>query len=316
MKITKFLIIILVSVQGLFGQENYFTNAPSGLNVRESSSINSKRIDKLPYGALVKIIEETTITYTVTEGNSTTLSVWVKIKYNNFPYIHQNEDTYEWDKTGYVVKHYLQKLNKAHITVEEIDRTSFNQLYKEPIPFEPIKFTNFENVKTTLSRSVQWGYGEFFEDEGAIEKIILPSGQVLKLDKDAIDFGFVAYYPSEEIMVFEGGHSSDFSISLRTGESLETVGNPEYIIHSPSGKYRLNGWFPGQECSSYFIQEKTGDYYTYLTGFEYGDDSFARNLCYFKKFAWVDDGTFIYSYPFYEEGKDDERYFIGKINTH
>lgn len=314
MKNATLIIFILLHISSLWSQESYFSTASSGLIVREKPTTKSERIGKLPYGALAQILEETAVTYQVTEGGNSIKSIWVKIKYHNFPYIHQNEDKYEWGKTGYVVKHYLQKLNKAYITVEEIDRTTFNQLYKEPIPYEPIKFTDFEDVKTTLSHRVQWGNVEFLEDGAALEKITLPNGQILHLDKDSMEYEFVAYYPSLEIMVFEGLHSNDFSISLRTGESLETVGNPDYIVHSPSGKYRLNGWFPGQECSSYFIQEKVGNHYTYLTGFEYGDDTFANNLCYFKKFAWVDDGKFVYSLPFYSG--DDGKYFLGKINKY
>lgn len=313
MKNATLIIFILLHISSLWSQESYFSTASSGLIVRKEPTTKSERIGKLPYGALAEILEETAVTYQVTEGNNTITSIWVKVKYDNFPFIDKNVEGYQWDKTGYVVKHYLQKLNKAHVTVEEIDRATFNKLYKEPIPYEPIKFTDFEDVKKTLSHRTEWVDSEWLELE-ALNKIFLPNGKILNIDANSVDFGFIAYYPSEETLLFEGGHSSDFSISIRTGESLETVGNPDYIVYSPSGKYRLNGWFPGQECSSYFIQEKTGDYYTYLTGFEYGDDTFANNLCYFKKFAWVDDGKFVYSLPFYSG--DDSKYFIGEIKKY
>lgn len=314
MKITVLHIFIFLSLTSLWSQEYHFSNAPNGLVLREQPTVNSKRIGKLPYGALAQIIEETAVTYQVTEGDNTIKSIWVKVKYDNFPFIDKNVEGYQWDKTGYVVKHYLQKFKKAYVTIEEIDRTTFDKLYKEPIPYEPIKFTDFEDVKKILSHRTQWVDSDWLELE-ALSKIFLPNGQILDIDATAVDFGFVAYYPSEEILLFEGGHSSDFSISIRTGESLETVGNPEYIIHSPSGKYRLNGWFPGQECSSYFFQEKIEDEYTYITAFAEGTETMGSDLCYFKKFAWLNDGKFIYSYPTYSK-EEEGKYFIGEINKY
>src|SRR5690606_27241269 len=58
---------------------------------------------------------------------------------------------------------------------------------------------------------------------------------------------FSRYYPTEDIVLFEGGHSSDFSINLKTGEmGAERVGNPDYIRYSPKQLFRLNGYFSGQ----------------------------------------------------------------------
>ena len=102
--------------------------------------------------------------------------------------------------------------------------------------------------------------------------------------------------------------------SNKTGESLETVGHPEYIYESPNKMLRLNGWFPGQECSSYFFQEKTGDMYTYLIDFGFGSDKFGSDVCYFNKFCWINNQEFVYSYNSYSNGKTKEVYAISKIN--
>jgi len=66
--------------------------------------------------------------------------------------------------------------------------------------------------------------------------------------------------------LFEGGHSADFSVDLKTGTAdVDSVGNPSYIVYSTDKQFRLNGYFPGQECSVYFIQQKSGQGYTYYT---------------------------------------------------
>jgi hypothetical protein len=72
---------------------------------------------------------------------------------------------------------------------------------------------------------------------------------------------FVAYYPQEDILLLEGGHASDISYNLTTGEQIEDVGNPQYILFSSTKKNRLNGYFGGQECSTYFIQQKKENQY-------------------------------------------------------
>jgi len=128
------------------------------------------------------------------------------------------------------------------------------------------------------------------------------------------DVAFVAYYPTEDIILYSGGHSSDFSLSLRTGETLETVGNPEYFIESPNKKRRLNGSFGGQECSSYFFQEKINKYYTYLREFSWGNHRF-NTFCYFKKFYWLNDEVFIFSHidSYDENSKELYKYFKGSF---
>jgi len=257
-------IFLLLSFSSLSAQNYHFTSAPNGLVVREKATTASERVGKLVYGSLAEIIEETNISYQFKENSITKKSVWVKIKYDNFPYLDINDKYYERDKTGYVLKHYLQKLNKARITTKEINKTVFNASYKEPTKSNRIKQTSFETVKKALSGRVKWANSSILADGTALDMITLPNGQTLDIDQNSIDFSFIAYFPSEEILLFEGGHTSDFSISIKTGESLKTVGNPEYFIDSPTKKYRLNGWFPGQECSSYFFQKKTSGNYTYL----------------------------------------------------
>lgn len=306
MKAKLTLFLLLFGFISICGQERFFVNASNGLNVRENATTNSAKVGKLPYGVVLTIKEETNITYEVKEDGETFPSHWVKIKYDNFPYLNANEESYEWNKTGFVVKHYLEKLNKRTISQEEIDSTTFYQFYHESDEYDLIKITSLQEVKNMLSDRVKWAGNSLFEGEVVVDKIFLPNGQTLDIDEESSDFSFIAYYPSEEILLFEGGHASDFSISIQTGETLETTGNPEYILPSPRAKFRLNGWFPGQECSSYFFQEKIGDGYTYITELD-------SDVCYFNKFCWLTDEEFIFSYTEYSQSGAEEKYELASI---
>jgi hypothetical protein len=101
-----------------------------------------------------------------------------------------------------------------------------------------------------------------------IYKIVFRDGKTLTYDNYS-DLHFAAYYPQEEILLLEGGHSSDVSFNLNTGEETENVGNPDYIVFSPSQKYRLNGHHSGQDWIFYFIQEKKGGKYQRINYLDY-----------------------------------------------
>jgi len=68
------------------------------------------------------------------------------------------------------------------------------------------------------------------------------------------DIGFVAYYPDVEVLLFEGGHASDYPLDLNDSAN-ERVGNPQYHALSPDKKFRINGYYNGQECSPDFLEK-------------------------------------------------------------
>lgn len=312
MKKTFSLILLVFSFISIWGQERYFSNASSGLIVREEASAKATRIGKLTYGTLVNIEEKTNMKYEVIEDGDTIQSEWVKIKYENFPFLDINDKSYEWNKTGFVVKHYLQKLEKASIKLNQIDSTTFYQRSKKPIKYSLVKVSSFEKVKKMLSDRVKWGNSSLLEEGMAIDKIILPNGQTLEIDEKEIDILFVSYYPTEEILLFEGGHSSDYSISIKTGETLETVGNPEYIIASPKNTHRLNGFFSGHECVTYFFQKKMNGSFTYLARLDLNYD-----ICTIKEFSWINETTFMFSTMNYANISSNGlyAYFLGELKT-
>ena len=120
------------------------------------------------------------------------------------------------------------------------------------------------------------------------------------------DMAFSRYYPTEDILVCEEGHSSDFSFDLKHAViGPERVGNPAYIRASPTEKYRLNGWFPGQECSDYFIQIKKDNHYELYTRLPMDLTKEGFDLCTLQEEFWVDDHTLLFRNHYF--GVSDER---------
>jgi len=152
--------------------------------------------------------------------------------------------------------------------IKKIDSETYFALKEEAtIPttnWETI--TDFEQAKKMLEGRVIWGIydeevGEIVENEKekVVYKIVFRNGKIYSYEFP--EAFFIAYYPQEDILLLEGGHSSDISFNLTTGEETKDVGNPEYIIFSPSKQYRLNAYYEGQECSAYFIQKKIGEHH-------------------------------------------------------
>jgi len=144
-------------------------------------------------------------------------------------------------------------------SIREIDSMEYFSA-KEKINIPEInreKITDLKRAKKMLKGRVVWGEGDW---SNAVYNIVFRSGKTFPRD-DYSEMLFVAYYPQEEILLLEGGHSSDVSFNLNTGEKTENTGNPDYIVFSPSQKYRLNGYHSGHEWVYYFIQEKTDGQY-------------------------------------------------------
>ena len=264
--ITNKLIAILLFFS-FFGnaQSSYLVTAKNGLIIRAKPMSSSEIHGKLPYGTVLhKILEKTDSTLSIIDNGKIINGNWVKVTYNNYGYL-VSEETEQFERTGYVFDGYLEKLNKDVFQVDELSEIHFKKLkdkaYKDTLKL--IKITNLDSIKVLLKDRITWvtsGFEDNMERDDALESIITANGQKLLINQISNDFGFgedwSGYYPEEEILVLEGGHSSDMCFSIRTGETTETIGNPDYIISSPNNTFRLNGSFDGQECISYFFSEK------------------------------------------------------------
>ena len=312
MKIITPYLLFLVCFS-IYSQEYYVITAQNGLNVRSEPNLSSEKQGKIPFGVVVQKVAETNSELIITENGKEIKGNWVKIKYDNYLYL-VSEETEPNQSEGYVFDAYLKKMkNENSITIAEISKLQFVEfLNNVQKPVRNLKkMSNLDSIKTFLKGRVDWftGVDEFgLQREDAIKSITTENGQQLIINQRSNDYGFAqgvsGYYPDYDILVLEGGHSIDVSFSIKTGGTYETIGNPEYIITSPKQTYRLNGFFGGQECITYFFQVKEGADYTYLTEFNADID-----LCLFKEFYWISENEFIYI------DNNTEAYFKGVIKN-
>lgn len=148
---------------------------------------------------------------------------------------------------------------KYKIRVEQIDSLQYHsQKAKHAYNQDQIKkITDFSLAKKLLKGIVEFDES-VSSDNPMIKKINFTNGTKSNHSKiiEPFESYFIAYFPSENILLCEGGHSTDVSYNLKTGEETDDIGNPEYINTSKNKQFRLNGNFDGQDCSSYFIQKK------------------------------------------------------------
>ncbi len=315
MKTFATLFIIFISIH-TYGQEYYFINAKNGLNVRSNSNLSSTKVAKIPFGVMVEKIADTDKYLTVEDNGKQIKGKFIKIRYNNYLYL-VSEETKPFEREGYVFDGYLKKQkDKNLISTVKIEKAAYNKLLRSVSKKEnnPKKIGNLDSIKTILKNHVKWSNNDKSDD--FIKSITTKNGQKLLLNYNSNDYGFSegesGYFPEYDILVLEGGHSSDMCFSIKTGETHFTIGNPEYIISSPKGTYRLNGSFGGQECISYFFQKNENENFIYLT--EFGED---YDICTFKEFYWINETIFIYKILDYttDSVNGTEEYFKGEIKN-
>jgi hypothetical protein len=301
-----------------YGDKEYFVIAPNGLMCRTKPNSDIQIVGTIPYGSVIQVLETTPIQDTLMDDGREIAGEWVKVRVSYTTYLFSlllldNDDDY-WSY-GYVFSGYLEELNKAKIVTEEITMSEFAryELANNTNTPKLKKITDLDSIKTTLGDKATW-LKQYDSGYLYLNSLELSNGHSIKINNESMDYNVVAYYPSEEVLLFEGGHSMDFSISLKTGEVVETVGNPEYNINSPNDKLQLTGYYGGQECNSYFFQEVNGNDIGYLVGFDSGS-VYEDGVCNFKSFIWIDDERFVYSHLDYSTNSEtgDMRYFKGKI---
>lgn len=226
------------------------------------------------------------------------------------------------DTTGTV------KFNSDSLQISEIDSAAFAYLRTSgPKQHDSLFYIkDFGKVKKMLKgRVVFSGYNENADLDSTIDGEFVSSIQfkngklhyyktydsVDRINR-VTDVAFVAYYPSEDILFCEGGHSSDYSFNLTTGEQGGEVGNPGYIRYNPSKSSRLNGYFPGQECDEYFIQKKTGTGFKSIFNLR---DAFSflekENLyfCFMTDVFWHDDHTLYFKHVYFPNTEPVSKFY-------
>lgn len=181
------------------------------------------------------------------------------------------------------------------IAVEKIDSLQYYSIKKKTAPKikKLLKITDFKEAKRLLKGVVDFDENPDFGDNPAVEKIHFRNGKKYVKSSDFDYSFFIAYFPEDDILLCEGGHSTDVSFNLKTGQETEETGNPDVFIFSPNETFRVNGSYDGQECSGYFIQEKNNGVYHKIINLE---DEFKNQtsmmLCYIQDGFWTDEHTF------------------------
>jgi hypothetical protein len=181
--------------------------------------------------------------------------------------------------------------DKYALTVEVLDSAQFYTAKSKTknTKKQLEKITNFETANKMLKGVVEF-YGNSTEGDGhRLRRILFRNGDISNYSDDYAYF--VAYYPSEDVILLEGGHSSDVSYNLKNGKQTEEAGNPDYIVASPNNELRLNGFFGGQECVSYFIQKKSNGQFENTIPISDVLTKDNKVLCTIKEAFWTDDST-------------------------
>lgn len=199
------------------------------------------------------------------------------------------------------------------LAIEKISSEQFYAAQQHAKANKPLeKITDFKTVQEKLSGIVEF---ENQENYLGIKKINFRNGPAVKNEVDLSECSFLAYFPSEDVLLLECGHNMDVSYDLTTGKSTYEIGNPSQVTTSPSGKYRLNKIYEGQECFHHFIQKKKNGRYEKITEL---NDIFERKngkwLCVVEKEFWSDDQTLHFGLVTqYKEGGNEYEFYIVKI---
>ena len=265
--------------------EEYYVTAKSGLNYRKEP--NGKVLGKLHYGKKLLIIKHTNVFETIKDDNTSLKGEWLLAKHNN-------DSVYVFDAylTKEIKKINTNKLSNYLFIVDQINSNQFFTaqkiygIHKQQIP----KITDFKVAKKMLKGVVKFG-SELCGEEGVAD-INYRNGTKLKYQDI---YAFVAYYPSEDILLCEGGHSIDVSFNLKNGKETEETGNLNIIQSSPDNNFRINGYFGGQECTSYFIQKKVNNEYIRIIDLDENfENQTDKYICTIKESFWSTDNKTLF----------------------
>ncbi len=206
---------------------------------------------------------------------------------------------------------FLAEPSGIKVEIEKITTAQFDLAHQDAKANPPVeKITDLEEVQKKLA-----GVIEFKEDGDylGIKKINFRNGTSSRDKTDFEEYSFMAYFPTEDILLCEGGHTIDVSFDLGTGEDTYQVGNPDQAVTSPNGKYRLNKVFEGQECFYHFLQKKEKNRFSKV--FELGElfeKKTNKWLCVTEKEFWTDDYTLYFGLviQYKEDGNEHEYYKV------
>ena len=154
------------------------------------------------------------------------------------------------------------------------------------------KIEDFQEAKKLLKGIVEFNDGDEDGESHALKRINFRNGKKYENKNEFDSEFFVAYFPTEDILLCEGGHSTDVSFDLKNGKLTEETGNPDMIIYSKNKEFRINGSYDGQECCGYFIQKKiNGNFEKILNLEKEFKEKTKIDLCNIKEGFWINENT-------------------------
>lgn len=291
----------------VLAQKSFFVTAKEGLFIRSEPGLASKKLGKLPYGSVV-----------YSNDKARSKHGWLKVNYFDTPYEVSYSSIKEDGKhsTGYVHVSYLHSLLTKKYTAERISKEKYDQYITKAITKKNNyrKVTDYKTIQKLLAKEA--AFEKVGDGSYQLRRLTTEDGFTHIINKKSDHAFLVAYYPELDILLFEGGHASDISVNVKTGEVTETTGNPINMVESTTGLYRLNGIDHGQGCLSYFFQKREGGRYSYYSNMYDAYEDRPR-ICEIRSFYWLTDTSFIYRYNDYIDNPEIPKgyYFFGKLNT-
>lgn len=172
------------------------------------------------------------------------------------------------------------------VSIVKVDALEYEKVRRNTpiISREHRKIADFKTAAKLLKGIVS------FDANQMVTKIRCRNGKTYLPGESDGEGYFIAYFPDEDILLCEGGHTIDVSYDLVNGKTTEETGNPDITIASPGNTFRLNGWYGGQECYDYFIQQKIGGRFEKIIGlYESFDKATGKWLCVVRSGFWKDD---------------------------
>ncbi|MBD1421545.1 hypothetical protein [Sphingobacterium chuzhouense] len=198
-----------------------------------------------------------------------------------------------------------------NIEIEKINKDQFSSAKQQEKFSKPAeKVIDYKTVQKQLA-----GIVDFYEADGylGINKINFRNGALVEDEEQLRECSFVAYFPADDILLLEGGHTTDVSFNLGTGQSTYDAGNPGTATVSPRGEYRLNRVFEGQQCFEHFIQKKQRGKFQKIAGLnEIFEKKTGKWLCVIEKEFWTDDHTLYFGLvaEYKDDGNEYEYYKV------
>jgi len=148
-----FKILILLNFQFILAQENFLVISENGLNIRQNTSIDSKKLGIFKGNEIIKVYEKTNIGF----NTKTKKGFWYKVKFNN--------------NTAFVFSGYLKPIN-LHKTRYNCEVQNINNIKIELSNKEQYNKLNCNSGKITSNLKIK----EICE-EGCAHSIVNKSGK-------------------------------------------------------------------------------------------------------------------------------------------